>query len=190
MKYLEELNKAMQLLAENGYYFIGQSVKFQGNAIYHTIKNLPIDKRIELPVQEEMQMGISAGMTLEGLKVCSIFPRFDFILRGMDSLVNHLDKVKYMSDGQFLLKGLIIRTAIGSNNPIMPGCQHTQDYTEALKLMCKHIKVVKLEKAEDILSAYQEAMNSDVPTFIIEIPELYNQDLKQDFIEARKKLIA
>jgi len=188
MNYKEELQKATNMLGEAGYLFIGQNMIAGGTSMFHMVKHLSEEQRIELPVFEDIQAGISIGMSLEGLKVCSVYPRWDFFLLAMNQIVNHADKVKRMSNGQFKLKGLIFRTAVGSVAPMFPGEQHCGDYTEALKLMCKDIKVIKLEKAEDIVPAYQEAMNSDVPTVIVEVPDLYNKGLIYD-IEKSKDIV-
>ena len=187
--YKEELQRATNLLGENGYIFFGQNMKWGGTSMFHMIKHLPEEQRIELPVFEEMQMGMSTGMALMDLKICSIYPRFDFLILAMNQLVNHMDKVRIMSDGQFILKGLIIRTCVGSTQPLMPGPQHCQNYTEALRLMLKDIKVIELLKAEDIYPAYEEAMNSDMPTVIVEHSDLYNQDLTEELKESRKNII-
>ena len=143
MNYKEELQKATNILGENGYIFLGQNMLAGGTSMYHMVKHLPVEQRIELPVFEEIQMGMSIGMALENVKVCSIYPRWDFLICAINQLVNHADKVKRMSNGQFKLKGLIIRTAVGSVAPMFPGEQHCGDYTEAVKLMCKDIKVIK-----------------------------------------------
>ena len=47
---------------------------------------------IELPVAEEMQMGMSFGMSLDGTIPISIYPRWNFLLCAINQLVNHLDK--------------------------------------------------------------------------------------------------
>lgn len=185
MNYKEELQKATNILAENGYIYLGQNMVAGGTSAYHTVKHLPIEQRIEVPVFEDIQAGMSIGMALEGLKVCSIFPRWDFMLLAANQIVNHADKVKRMSNGQFKLKGLIFRTCVGSTSPLFPGEQHCGDYTDAFKLMCKDIKVTKLESPEQIVPAYTEAMESDVPTIIVELPDLYNKNLIHD-IEASK----
>jgi len=184
--YKEELQKAMNLLADEGYLFLGQNMRFGGTSMFHSIKHVDESRRIELPVFEETQMGMSLGMSLTGLKVCSVYPRMDFLICAINQLVNHLDKVSHMSDDQFSAP-VIIRACIGSTKPLMPGCQHSQDYTEALKLMCKHIEVVKLDKAEDIVPAYKKAMKSKLATVIIEEADLYNSDLIKDLKEARAK---
>ena len=185
LNYKDELQKATDILSENGYIFIGQNMVAGGTSMYHMVKHLPIEQRIELPVFEETQMGISAGMTLGGLKICSVYPRWDFLILATNQLVNHADKVKRMSKGQFKLKGMIIRTAVGSVSPMFPGEQHCGDYTEAFKLMLKDIKVIKLETPEQIVPAYQEAMESDTPTILVELPDKYNLNLIHDIEKSK-----
>ena len=174
------------MLGKEGYIFLGQNMKFGGTSMFHMIKHLPEEQRIELPVMEEMQMGISTGMALEGFKICNVYPRMDFLILAINQLINHLDKMEEMSDGQFKPK-VIIRTCVGSTKPLMPGPQHSQNYTEALKKMVTNIDVVELLDAADILPAYTMAMNSTRSTILIEHSDLYNQDLKGELIESRKQ---
>lgn len=174
--YFDELKKAMQMLAENeNVIFIGQSVGYKGTALFKTLEGIPDSRRIELPVFEDVQMGISTGMALKGFIPISFFPRMDFLILGVNQLVNHLDKMEEMSNGQFKPK-VIIRTAKGSISPLFPGPQHCQDHTEALKCMLKNVNVVKLIKKEDILPEYKKALESDKSTILIEIPDLYHAD--------------
>jgi len=186
MTYLDEIKKAMKLLAESDYYIIGQNTKYGGTSMYHTTKDFPEDKRIELPVFEDVQAGMAIGMSLEGLKVCSIYPRMDFLILALNQIVNHLDKMEAMSDGQFKPK-VIIRTCVGSVKPMMPGPQHCQNYTEALKKMVKYIKVVELTKTEEVYTSYKEAVKSDKSTILIEHSDLYNEDLAFKEIKESKE---
>lgn len=189
MTYKDELQKATDILGKAGYIFLGQNMKFGGTSMFHMIKHLPENQRIEIPVFEDIQMGMSTGMSLEGFKVCTVYPRMDFLILAINQIVNHADRVRLMSDGQFKLKGLIIRSAVGSTKPLFPGEQHSGDYCEAIQKMCKEIKVVKLETAEQIVPAYLEAMESEVPTLIVELPDLYNSELTDQLIESRKVII-
>jgi len=189
VSYKEELQKATDLLAEKGYLFLGQNMRFGGTSMFHMLKHLPLEQRIEIPVFEDIQMGMSIGLSLQGIKVCSVFARMDFIILAINEIVNHGDRVRLMSKGQFKLKGLIIRTAIGSTNPLMPGEQHSGDYCKGIQEMCKEIRVVKLDKADQIYLEYEKAIESEVPTILVEIPDLYNQELTNDLIESRKQLI-
>jgi len=157
MKYKDELIRSMEWLSEkDNTIFLGQSVSYSGNAIFNTLKTLPEDKRIELPVFEEIQMGISTGMALEGYVPISCYPRFDFLLRSMDALVNHLDKFQVMTENNWKPK-VILRTSIGSTNPLNGGVQHTQDYTKQFKEMLTEVEVVMLDKTEDIFTEFQKA---------------------------------
>lgn len=183
--YVEELSKAMDLLAENPKtVFIGQNVIYGGTSMFWTFQNIPKEKRIELPVFEEVQMGMSLGLALEGFIPVSIFPRIDFLICATNQLINHLDKAAEMSDGQFK-PVVIIRTAVGSTSPLMPGPQHCQDHTEALKLMCRHIRVVKLGEAEQIVPEYKRALEADRPTILVEVPNKYNKDLEDQLRRER-----
>ena len=137
-------------------FFLGQSVKYSGNAIYNTLSTLDDSKKIETPVFEEVQMGMSTGMAMDGLVPISCFPRFDFLMRCMDSLVNHLDKMQNMTENNFQPK-VIIRTSIGSTNPLNGGVQHTQDYTSMFKLILNEVNVILLDEPEDIFPTFQEA---------------------------------
>ena len=56
----------------------------------NTVKDIP-DQLVELPVAEEMQMGMSLGLALDGKVPISIFPRWNFLLCGMNQLVYHID---------------------------------------------------------------------------------------------------
>ena len=176
MKYKDELIRTMEWLGEKqNTIFVGQSVKYSGNAIYNTLKTIPDHKKIETPVFEEVQMGMSTGLALEGYTPISCFPRFDFLILACNQLVNHLDKMKYMSKGKMKPK-VIIRTSIGSKKPLDGGVQHTQDYTEAFKNMLTDVNVVMLEEPEDIFIAFKEAYEREdgKSTLIVECGDHYN----------------
>jgi len=186
MTYKDELIRAMNLLgSRENVLFVGQNVLYGGTSMYHTFKHLPREKMIELPVFEEIQAGICTGLALLGFLPVSIYPRMDFLILALNQIVNHLDKAEAMSDGAFKPK-VIVRTAIGSTNPLMPGPQHCQDHTEALKLMCSNMNVVKLRSADMVYPEYERALRSDKSTILVEIPDLYNKDLEKELKESRK----
>lgn len=173
MEYKGELARAMSMLAEdNSVIFLGQSISYSGNAIYGTMEQIPSSRKIELPVFEDVQLGISIGLSLGGCLPVSIFPRMDFLIIATNQLVNHLDKIEDMSLGQFKPK-VIIRTSIGSVSPLNPGAQHCQDHTEALRCLLKNIDVVKLTSVRDILPSYRRAYESERSTVLIEMIDLY-----------------
>ena len=150
--------------------FLGQCVKYKGNAMFDTLKDIPEDKRLEMPVAEELQMGMSIGISLAGLTPISCYPRFDFLLLAMNQMVNHLDKISSMT---CFRPKVIIRTMVGPTYPLNGGLQHTGDYTDAMKAMLKTIRVRTLFEPGIIPSAYEDAYWSDTSTLLIEYGERY-----------------
>tara|TARA_B100000809_G_C15082266_1_gene510057 strand:- start:718 stop:1278 length:561 start_codon:yes stop_codon:yes gene_type:complete len=178
LKYKDELVRSMEYLAsQTDTIFIGQSVAFSGNAIYNTLSTIPDHKKIETPVFEDVQMGMSIGLGLRGFVPVTCYPRFDFLLLAANQLVNHLDKINIMTKGTMVPR-VIIRTSIGSTNPLHGGVQHTQDYTTAFKDMLRdNVEVVLLTEPEDILPAYEKAYTREdkKSTLIVEYGDYYNQ---------------
>ena len=173
MGYKNELDRAMEWLASKpDTVFTGQAIGMSGHAISNTMVNVPQDKRVELPVFEELQLGIATGMAMEGWVPVTCYPRFDFFILALNQLVNHLDKMQDMSQGDMKPK-VIIRVAVGSKLPFSAGPQHTQNHTEAMRKMLTEVNVVELIEPEQIFDAFVEAYNSDKSTLIIEHSEYY-----------------
>lgn len=168
-QYQTELTLAMNMLEKKGFTFIGQTVGFPGSPMWKSLINVSKDKRIEMPVFENTQMGMSIGMALNGTKVCSIFPRIDFLICAVDQLVNHLDKVKVMSKGEFN-PAIIIRTQLGNTKPLDPGPQHRGDYTLGLKKMLKNVRVVKVKDPIKDYSMAVDLQREGISTILIDRP--------------------
>ena len=170
--YKEELTKAMTWLGQQpDTIFIGQSIIYGGNAMFDTLKGIPIEKKIEVGVMEEAQMGISLGMALTGKTVISIYPRFDFLLLAVNQLVNHIDKLEGFAHGQYHAR-VIIRVGIGSTKPMYPGVQHCGDYTQAFTKLLR-MPVARLWAADQIDSTYQRAYTGYGSSLIVEDMGLY-----------------
>jgi len=170
MKYFDSLKEAMSLLANHPKtLFIGQAVEYEGTGLYDSLSHLPAEKRLELPVAEYLQSGIANGMAIEGMIPVSTFPRWNFLLMGVDQIVNHLDKFKSMSNGKLNPK-VIIRVAVGSEHPVDPQCQHKGNFSEAFRQMTSNIEVIELIEPEDIIPAYEKALNREdgVNTILVE----------------------
>ena len=90
MAYFDELKRSMEWLSSKPKtIFIGQAVACGGTAMSNTLRDVNEGQLIELPVAEEMQMGMSLGLALDGQIPISIFPRWNFLLCGMSQLINH-----------------------------------------------------------------------------------------------------
>ena len=176
-KYFDELKRSMELLGlQKNTIFIGQAVEVPGTAMSNTLENVPKDKLLELPVAEEMQMGMTLGLAMEGNIPVSIFPRWNFLLYGMNQLINHIDKFNVMTGSEKSIK-TIIRTGIGSQRPLHPQYQHIGDFTESIKKMCTTIDIIKLNEPEEIFPSYEKALNRQdgKNTILVEYGDFYNE---------------
>lgn len=177
LKYFDELKRSMNFLAADPRtVFMGQAVAVAGTAMTNTLREVPRDRLIELPVAEEMQMGMTTGMALTGLIPVSIYPRWNFLLCAINQLVNHLDKVQIMSNNGYPVKA-IVRTGIGSQRPLHPQHQHIGDLTEAIRAMCTTIEVIRLDEPEDIFPAYEKALMREDgrSTLVVEYGDYYSE---------------
>lgn len=174
MTYKDELSRAMEWLGtKSDTFFLGQAVEYAGTGMTNTLKNVPKEKLYEMPVTEDMQMGMSIGLAMNNIVPISLFPRWNFLLLATNQIVNHLDKISLMSDPAYHPK-VIIRTAIGSERPLHPQHQHVGDFTDAFKLMCKNINIVRLDEPEQIFDSYQAAYENEKSTILIEWGDYYN----------------
>ncbi|MDA7442166.1 hypothetical protein N8743_01970 [Candidatus Pelagibacter ubique] len=176
MKYFDEIKKSMEYLAKNkNTVFLGQAVSVPGTAMFNTLKDINNNKKIELPVAEEMQMGMSLGMALEGYIPVTIYPRWNFLLLATNQLVNHLDKISEISDNK-ICPQIIIRTAVGSVRPLDPQSQHRGDFTKAFKQMCNNIDIYKITKANEVFKTYKKVLkNKKRISLVVEIADFYNE---------------
>lgn len=171
MGYFDELCLAMVLLADDERtVFVGQGVGCAGTTMSDTFKDVPGPKRIEMPVAEDMQMGMCVGMSLRGVIPISVFPRWNFLICASNQIVNHLDRLSLYSEYQ---PKVIIRTAVPSAFPFDPGPQHDDDLTSAFRTMLRTTDVVCLHNEVDIVPAYQKALHSPRSTIMVEFTKYY-----------------
>lgn len=173
IRYRDELAAAMAMLAADPrVVFLGQAVAVEGTAMFGTLRDVPIERRIEFPVAEEMQLGVSTGLALAGMIPVSIFPRWNFLLLAANQLVNHLDKLPLISGYR---PHVIVRVGVGSVRPLDPQHQHRDDFTDAFRAMCKTVSFRKLHEPEDIFPAYRYALANPGAHVIVEYSDFLNE---------------
>jgi len=176
-KYFEEMKKTMTWLGEQqDTFFLGQSVGKEGTAMFATLKDVPLSKRLEMPVIENTQLGMSIGMAINGTIPISIFPRWNFLICASDQLVNHLDKIKQYSHDEFIPK-VIIRVGVGSERPLHPQAQHVGNFSSAFREMLTNIEIIELNEPKDIFPAYKHAYErtDGKSTILVEFGDYYNE---------------
>ena len=177
MKYFDEIKKSMDWLnTKSDTLFLGQAVEYDGTAMTRTLKDVDDSKKLEMPVNEEMQTGITLGMALNGAVPLSIYPRWNFLLLGANQLVNHIDKVKIMSSGGYTPK-IIIRTSIGSQRPLHPQHQHIADFTGGFRAMCDTVDIVRLDEPHQIFDSFKYAYErtDNRTTILVEWGDYYGE---------------
>jgi len=171
-KYHEAIVMAMNYLATfPETIFLGQQVLSED--FYDTLTDVPHHARREMPVAEDMQMGLSIGMALEGYFPVTIYQRMDFLPRAMDQLENHLNLLPKLSRNTYCPR-MIIRTTVGATKPLDAGLQHTGNLVKVMKTALD-FPVLEVKTAKEVFDVYHFAIHSHLPTMIIEHQELYNE---------------
>ncbi len=177
LSYKQHLTDAMnEISMMDNSIFIGQGVKDGGHGISPTLEEVEDRKKIELPVFEELQTGLALGLAMDNNFVVSIYPRFDFFILSLNQLVNHVDKLPEMSNGEFL-PNIIFRVAVGAKKPLDAGPQHTQNHTSALKMMLDWVKIIELSKGSNPRLEYQKALKQRGTFVMVEHYDLYGVDV-------------
>ena len=173
MEYLDAVKKSMVSLAEDDRtIFLGYNICF-GSQAYETLKDIPKERKIETPVAENLMIGLATGLSLAGYRPLVFFERHEFVLNALDGIVNHLDKIEKISEGQYQTP-VIIRATIGGTKPLMPGLQHIGDFTESFRNLVS-FPVYVPKNAEEVIETYESAKNSSGPTMIIERRDLFKK---------------
>src|SRR5215831_14031743 len=95
-----------QLSANPKTIFMGQAVT-GGTTMSASFNGVPKDRLLEMPVAEDLQLGMATGMALAGwLPICT-YPRMNFLLLAANQLCNHLDRLPLYSEGGYNPKVII-----------------------------------------------------------------------------------
>lgn len=163
--YRDALSRAMEALAEDErVLFLGQGVACKGTFMSTTLVGVPDGQKVELPVMEECQLGMSIGLALAGFIPVSVYPRWNFLLSAASQMVNHLDKMR---------AHVIVRVGVGSTTPLYPGPQHVGDFTEAFRQMMPNTHFERIHEPADAAAAYADALRREGPSVIVEFADAY-----------------
>jgi len=171
MTYKESLCKDMKWLGERkDTVFIGQGI-IKGDRMYGTLNDVPSNKCIEMPIAENLIMGVANGLALLGFRPVVIFQRMDFMLIAADQIINHTALIDEMSNGQFKCP-VIIRACIGSQKEsFCVGEQHRHNF--------KHVFSPYIKTLDYNINAYKNAYNNISPILIVEEKDLYETEVSK-----------
>ena len=173
------MNYKEELILANANLALLPSVKFIGYGLQKgralgTLKDVNEEKIIEMPVAENLMAGFAIGLALQKYLPIVFIERMDFILNALDAIVNHLDKIREKSNGEFA-PAVIFRCVVGNySKPLFTGVTHTQDHSEALRKMVS-FPVIQIMNAQEISRAYEIATlnsKSGISTILVEYKDL------------------
>jgi len=162
--YKQASTDSMTKLGKQGAIFIGYSL-IPGDAM-GTLSDVSSTQKIEMPIAENLMVGLAIGMSLEGYLPVVYFERHDFMLVAMDAIVNHLDKIHRISHGEFKPK-VILKTVVDDGGLFYSGPTHSQDFTEAFKKIVD-FEVLDAHSAQELINMYEFAMSTQNPVMIVE----------------------
>jgi pyruvate/2-oxoglutarate/acetoin dehydrogenase E1 component len=140
-----------------------------------TLVGVPMEQRIETPVAENLMAGLAIGLSLKGYKPVVFYERCDFVINALDAIVNHADKLREMSRGQFN-PAIIFRVVVGNYaKPLFTGITHTRNHAEAVRHLVS-FPVIELTAAEKIESIYCKAksdQDAGTSTMLVELKDLW-----------------
>jgi pyruvate dehydrogenase E1 component beta subunit len=126
---------------------------------------------IDTPIAEEGIIGAGIGAAMTGLRpVCEIMT-INFLLVGIDQLVNNAAKIPYMFNGQARVP-LVVRTPSGAGHQL--SCQHSQ----VLEVWCAYVPgmyVLAPGTPADAKGMLKTAIRDDNPILFVENVLLYNE---------------
>jgi pyruvate/2-oxoglutarate/acetoin dehydrogenase E1 component len=171
--YNAELKRTMTWLSEQPKtIFLGQAVEYAGTGCYESLTDIAPERKMEFPVAENFQIGVSIGLAMNGFVPVSVVPRWNFLLCATDQIVNHLDKLSALSGGRCHPK-VIIRVAVGSERPVDRRAQHRGNFAAAFRLMCHTVDVIEVDTVEKIRPGYELAYNrtDGRSAIVVEFPD-------------------
>lgn len=125
---------------------------------------------VDTPIAEEGIIGAGIGAAMTGLRpVCEIMT-INFLLVGIDQLVNNAAKIPYMFNGEARVP-LVVRTPSGAGHQL--SCQHSQ----VLEVWCAYVPgmyVVAPGTPADAKGMLKSAIRDDNPILFVENVLLYN----------------
>jgi pyruvate/2-oxoglutarate/acetoin dehydrogenase E1 component len=166
LSYAAAAERAMaHLAADPRTLFVGQSVAYPGQRLFGTFAAVPQERRVELPIAEDFQLGYCVGLAIAGFVPVCFYPRLDFMLIAMNQLANHLD---------WMGQQVIVRTAVGSRAPLDPGAAHSHDCVGGLRAILANTAIFEPRTPDDLVAAYKAALKIRGPSIVVERMALYD----------------
>ncbi|MEA2021183.1 MAG: alpha-ketoacid dehydrogenase subunit beta [Candidatus Caldatribacteriota bacterium] len=173
--YIEALKAALreEMRRDKNVFIIGEDVTRYGFGVNRGLVDEFGSERVRnAPISEAAIIGSAVGAALRGMRPVAEIMFVDFIMIGMDQIVNQAAKMSYLSNGELSVP-MVIRTPEGTEW-FGGGAQHSQ----TLHSMFANIPGLKLVIPSDPYDAkglLKSAIRDDNPVIFFEHKQLYTQ---------------
>jgi pyruvate dehydrogenase E1 component beta subunit len=143
-----------------------------GNTCEGLLKKFGERRVIDTPISENAVNGIAVGAAVNGMRPVVVHPRIDFMVYGLDPIINEAANWHYMFGGKSCAP-VVVWAIINRGGE--QGAQHSQ----ALQALFSHIpglKVVMPSSPYDAKGLMISAINDDNPVVFIDDRWLYNSE--------------
>ena len=165
---------AQLLHADPRVFVIGQglwSPWYAGSSLENLDKEFGKSRILDSPVSENAVTGLAVGSALAGMRPILFHPRMDFMLLGMDSLINQAANWSYLFGGQIGVP-MVARAVINRGGE--QGAQHSQSL-HSFFLHVPGIKVVMPSTPADAKGLLIAAVEDPNPVLYIDDRWLYEE---------------
>lgn len=174
LSYVQALNEGLRqaLEQDSRVFIIGQGVKnpwYVGDSMRGIGERFGWERVIDPPVSEQGIDGVAIGAALAGFHPIVIHPRMDFMLMGVEQIINQAANWSYMFGGQTSVP-LTIWAIINR------GGQQAAQHSQALQAMFAHIpglKVVMPSTPHDVKGLLLASIRDPNPVMFIDDRWLY-----------------
>ena len=168
------INEAIhQMMAsDESVFLIGQGVKspwYVGNTAAGLLERFGASRVIDTPVSENAVTGAAIGAAIAGMRPIVVHPRMDFMLYGLDPIINEAANWHYMFGGNATVPAVIWGI-------INRGGEQAAQHSQALQALFAHIpglKVVMPSTPYDAKGLMISAIKDDGPVIYIDDRWLY-----------------
>lgn len=175
LKYSLAINEAIHQMmdVDPSVFLIGQGVKspwYVGNTTQGLLSKFGADRVIDTPVSENAITGAAIGAAIAGMRPIVVHPRLDFMLYGLDPIINEAANWHYMFGGKSCVPAVIWGI-------INRGGEQAAQHSQAFHNMFAHVpglKVVMPATPSDAKGLLIAAIRDNNPVVYIDDRWLYD----------------
>ncbi len=174
---VHSINKSLEKMLENDKQILvfGEDLVDPYGGAFKATKGLSTkfpDRVFNMPISELSITGFGIGLSIAGYKPIIEIMFGDFITLAADQIINHLSKFHYMLDDQ-KPRSFIMRTPMGGGRGYGP--THSQSL-EKIFFGIPGINILAINPFLDVANLYEKAIDSQIPSIIIENKLLYSEE--------------